>query len=100
MANTNGINWKMMAVIVGLIVAASGWVWNAAIIYSNVSANKEKLKEIYQAEVPKIETNKDDIIGLKKDIAQILSTQERMITTEENNTNAIIQAIARINNAN
>lgn len=49
-----------------------------------------------------IDINENKLIGVEKDIAQILSTQKTMIDTEQENTTAIINAIGRIkaNNGN
>ena len=95
----NGQVWKVIGTLVGsgILVTMATMIWQASTIASRVNTNCDIIQEIKHEEIPRIEKNKDDIIGMKKDIAQILANIEKMEQTESENTQAIISEIRRIN---
>ena len=60
-------NAKWIAVIVGLLLAAGGWVWNAAIMCEKVETNTRDDAKVH----PQVRENHDDILELKKDVSYI-----------------------------
>ena len=58
---------KWVALLMGLVLAAGGWVWNAAVMCQKVDSNTKEDARVH----PKIVENHDDILELKKDVSYI-----------------------------
>ena len=94
----NSLEW--MKSIIPIVVLSAGIVAS----YVRSEGKIETLQEEYvrmlkvdSVQTETIDDNENDIIGMKRDIAQIIKTQERQIEKSENDKNAIIEAIGRIN---
>ena len=100
--NGNGNIWKIIGTLFGsgLLVTMATLVWQASTIASRVDVNCEDIDEFKSGVIPKVSKNHDDIIGIKKDISQILTNMKTMEETEKESTKAIIEAIGRIKNGN
>lgn len=97
MAKGNGSNGIVKLMTTIIVSGVAGTLITVGIVYATlcggVEVNKNSIKEIKEKVIPKVEGNKEDIIGMKKDIAQILETQNKMIEEDKENTKAIIKAI-------
>jgi hypothetical protein len=90
--NMNGTLIAAAAVILTIILATVIWIWGAATIAKDVEANT--------ARGPVVRANELAIADIKKDIAQILKTQEKMEEARKDDTKAIIEAIGRVSDGN
>lgn len=95
MANNSTI-WKIISILVTLGVLAGGAIYGYASLNHEVEDNSEEIKEMK----PIIKTHDRTIIGIQKDIEQILKTQKTMIETEKDNTKSILDAIGKVKDGN
>jgi len=97
----NGTVWKWIAgVLVMLLMASVGWIWNAggeaAVVKSDVAAAKKEIDEVKPIAVG----NKEAIIGISKDIERIEekvgaleSAQHQMITEQRAAFRAVMERL-------
>ena len=70
MKNNNGKTWKIIAVALGLVLAAMGAVYG----YGRLNGRFEAVEK----EIPKINNNENAIIGMQKDIIYIKESVDRI----------------------
>ena len=106
MLNANGNIWKIIGTLLGsgIIITIAAWIWQASTIASRVENNCEEittLKAEIKADIePIVQTNHDAIIGIKKDIIQILAAQQRIEQNEKQSKKDILDAIKELADGN
>lgn len=100
MSKSNDDKWLTKSVIPFVILAFGicGTVIRSEVKISQIEEHYLTVVAIDNVQSEAIDENENDIIGMKKDITQIISTQKTMILTEQANTNSIIEAIGKIKN--
>jgi hypothetical protein len=97
MAKSNGQIWKWITgIFVTILLAVSIPLVGVIFAYGGRIKQIDYIIKTAEKNEAVSTKNKEDIIGMKKDIAQILTNLEEMDKTADENTKDIIDAIKRI----
>lgn len=86
MTKKNGNIWKIVGILIGVGLAVAGWVWNAAVLSSDVKVNCRDIATMS----PEVQKNSEhriedeiDTPWIKKDIQEINLRISRMEVMQE-----------------
>jgi len=101
MTKKNGNIYKITGIIIGIGLAVAGWIWNAAVLSSDVKINCRDIAAISAVEEVQdknIDENEDAIIGIKKDLTFILDRQDLMRTEQKETAKEIMRKLDELRN--
>ena len=67
-------NAKWVGLILVIVMAVAGWIWNAAVVCQKVEHNAAEDARVH----PIAEHNHDDIIAIKRDVTYIRSSVDEI----------------------
>lgn len=84
--NGNGALWKIIAVLIGLVITAGGWIWSASGLSKDVTHNRESIETIKpQVDINKMQCQefKYKIDRLDEKITEQSKQQENMLKLQQ-----------------
>ena len=101
MAKGNGLIWKwIIGIFVTVLLAVSIPLVGVIFAYGGKMYQVEQNAKIAEKAEQASTKNKEDIIGIKKDVEQVSEKLEEMSKAADKNTKAIIEAINRMKDGN
>ena len=101
MAKGNGLIWKwIIGIFVTVLLAVSIPLVGVIFAYGGRIKQIEYLAKTTEKVEVVSTKNKEDIIGIKKDVEQVSEKLEEMSKAADDNTKAIIEAISRMKDGN